>query len=224
VLTLVFHRPAAASCFAGLLACAGASAQEAFRFPASGTSFASGAKAEASWNAPCDRAAADEAELVLSLDDGITFPIRLTEEMPPCASTHRWRVPNVESSHARLGVRRGREGRGGEERIVLVSARFTIVSGVRSSGAGLTRGAAEWWTDQALFAFAAEDFLDETLGRVPRYAAGRVSAEEADDPSPESHSWRAETRQHFERASSVADPLPAREPAPPVCALVPLRL
>ncbi len=161
---------------------------------------------------------------MLSLDDGITFPIRLTEEMPSCASTQRWRVPDVESSRARLGLRRGREGRGDEERIVLVSARFSIVGGARPGGPGLTRGAVEWWTEQALFEFAAEDFLDETLGRNPECVGGRATDDEADnsDPAPPLPSFAVRERSRIASASSR--PLPARVTARPACTQAPLRL
>ncbi len=224
MLTLVLRRRAAAFCSAGLLACAGAAAQEAFRFPAPGASFTSGATAEASWTGPCERGDADEAELVLSLDDGITFPIRLTEEMPACASTQRWRVPDVESSRARLGLRRGREGRGDEERIVLVSARFSIVAGARPSGPGPTRGAVEWWTEQALFAFDAEDFLDETLGREPECFAGRAAEDEAEDSDPAAPWQRFEVRGRVGNENAPPRLSSVRMTIRPASALAPLRL
>ncbi len=168
----------------GLMACALAPAAEAFRFPAAGSSFSAGTTVSASWTAPCDRDREHEGELVLSLDDGLTFPIRLTGEMPACLSGHAWRVPHVATTRARLGLRRGRDGEPGEERIVLVSERFAIVAGEGPDGAGLTRGAAEWWTREALAEFDAEDFLDQSLGREPEWSDRRAADDDAETPDP----------------------------------------
>ena len=168
----------------GLLACALATAEEGFRFPGAGASFSAGTTVEASWIAPCDRDREHEGELVLSLDDGRTFPIRLTGEMPACLSGHAWRVPDVATTRARLGLRRGHDGEPGEERIVLVSAPFAIVAGDGPGGAGLIRGAAEWWTREALAEFEAEDFLDQSLGREPEWSERLAADGDAENPDP----------------------------------------
>lgn len=208
----------------GLLACASATAEEAFRFPRPGASFGAGTIVEAAWDAPCDRAREHEGELVLSLDDGLTFPIRLTGEMPACVSGQRWRVPDVATSDARLGLRRGRHGLSGEERIVLVGARFTIVGGAGSEGAGLTRGPVEWWTHQALLEFSAEDFLDETLAREPHYVGGRPPGDPADDPDPEPMVFRIEPRARPASTGSVSRFASAPPAAAPSRTSMPLRL
>ncbi len=65
-----------------------------------------------------------EAELVLSLDGGLTFPLRLTEETEPDAHTLAFRVPNLPSRHAVVALRTGDEGR--EETIRATSAEFVI--------------------------------------------------------------------------------------------------
>ena len=168
----------------GLLACGLATAEAGFRFPRAGAAFAAGTTVEATWSAPCDRDREHEGELVLSLDDGLTFPIRLTGEMPACVSGHDWRVPDVATSRARLGLRRGQDGDPGEERIVLVSAPFAIVGGGSSDRVGLTRGAVEWWTHEALAEFDAEDFLDQSFGREAAWYERRADDDVAEVPGP----------------------------------------
>jgi len=167
----------------GLVACAAAVAEERFRFPGPGASFAAGATVEAAWSAPCNRHDESEAELVLSLDDGLTFPVRLTGEMPPCVSSREWRVPDVPTSRARLALRKGRD-EPGEEHIVAVSERFTIVGSANPEATGLTRGAVEWWTQAALAEFEAEDFLDRTLGRAIEWSERRTVDGVAVDSGP----------------------------------------
>ncbi len=196
---------------------------EAFRFPRAGASFGAGTAVEAAWDAPCDLGREDEGELVLSVDDGATFPIRLTGEMPACISGHVWRVPDVATSRARLGLRRGRDGEPGEERVVLVSARFAIVGGAASVGAGLTRGAAEWWSHAALEEFDAEDFLDESLGREARWYERRASPDEVENPGPGVLRVRA-----LPRTGLLSVPLPRassrREVVTRILLTLPLRL
>jgi len=168
---------------AALSASAVATAEAGFRFPRRGVSLASGATVDAAWTVPCDRDRENEGELVLSLDDGRTFSIRLTGEMPACVSAHVWRVPDVATTHARLALRRGRD-EPGQERIVAVSQRFTIIGSPRPEGAGLTRGSVEWWTHEALAQFEAEDFLDQSLGREAAWHDRRAADDEAEDSGP----------------------------------------
>ncbi len=207
----------------GLLACALAAAAEGFRFPGAAASFSAGTTVEASWTAPCDRDREHEGELVLSLDDGRTFPIRLTGEMPACLSGHAWRVPDVATTRARLGLRRGRDGEPGEERVVLVSARFAIVAGAGPDGAGLTRGAAEWWTREALAEFDAEDFLDQSLGREPAWSERRAAHGDAEEPDPGAFGPPAPSRIGA-RSAVAPSPAARREAAVPIPPPLPLRL
>ncbi len=224
VISTTSSRKTLAICAATLLVCAGAAAEAAFPVPSPGTVLVAGQTTGAAWTLPCDRENRDEAELVLSLDDGLTFPIRVTEEMPSCAASHRWRVPDVGSRRARLGLRRGREGRAEAERIVLVSGPFVIEPDGHSDDSGLTRGAAEWWTDQALFAFAAEDFLAESLGRVPASVRRPAADSEIDDSGHETLPSGAAARGRISAVRSTGRPA-SRAPAVPVPGIdLPLRL
>jgi hypothetical protein len=180
--------------------------------------------ATASWSARCEDIDADETELVLSLDGGITFPIRITRSLPACTASLSWKVPDVATANARLGLRRGVEGRFETERIVVVSDRFSILSTGDAHGADLTRGAVEWWTDQALFDVAAEDMFGFNLNCPPSVRHGAASEAAADEQGPESFSPR--NPQRF-RLCSLPAPGRAGDSRPSVfrrSAPVPLRV
>ena len=68
-----------------------------------------------------------ERELVLSLDGGRTYPLRVTREAAADASVLSFQVPNLRAREARLGLRVGE--RGEEERLVAVSPPFAIAEG-----------------------------------------------------------------------------------------------
>jgi hypothetical protein len=86
---------------------------------------------------------ADEMELLLSLDGGRHFDVRVSPECDPRRGQWRWRVPNLPSADARLAIRVGDE-RG--ERLASVSARFAIVG---AEGAPIERRQVHegsWWS------------------------------------------------------------------------------
>ncbi len=72
-------------------------------------------------------------ELVLSLDDGASFPIRVTGRIDTAARSGTWRVPAVRSRHARIALRGGEDEKTVSEALLLVSDPFTI-EGPDSSG------------------------------------------------------------------------------------------
>jgi hypothetical protein len=199
-------------------------AEMRFHSPAPGARLSAGETVTATWSVPCDRSGADETELVLSLDGGITFPIRASRSLPPCAASYAWRVPEVATRNARLGLREGREGRSETERIVLVSGPFSIVQTGGSPASDLTRGAIEWWTDQALFDVAAEDWLGASLGRPPTCRAGAESEPDADEPGPESSSSPHPERERLRAAAPAIRGAAARPTVPRLPAPVPLRV
>jgi hypothetical protein len=49
----------------------------------------------------------EELEVLLSLDDGRTFPLRISPELDGRTRTLRWRVPGVATGAARLRIRAG---------------------------------------------------------------------------------------------------------------------
>jgi len=64
-------------------------------------------------------------EVLLSLDGGRTFPLRVTREMSEGRHQLKWKVPNLPTTAARLALRVGTEDEG--EVIRDVSAEFTIL-------------------------------------------------------------------------------------------------
>ena len=83
--------------------------------PAPGTSLRAGELTTLRFNVADEDADVDEMELLLSLDGGKTFSLRVTKEMS--AGTHevRWRVPNLPTTTARSATasleQRSRHGR-----------------------------------------------------------------------------------------------------------------
>ena len=67
----------------------------------------------------------EEVELLLSVDGGRHYALRLTESVSPDSGSYEWVVPNVATPQARLAIRAGIEGR---EEILVTSDRFAIES------------------------------------------------------------------------------------------------
>jgi hypothetical protein len=178
---------------AGLCVLAGtpvARASSRFSSPSAGESLAPGAVVEVRWTSPCSALRArdlDEAELVLSLDGGRTFPVRVTPELESCASRVVWTVPALPAEHARLALRAGAEERDATESIVFVSGDFRILSDPDGRVEQLRRRAAEWWTPSRPPAATAEDLLEHSLApahsRIEAPAAFPAAAAPPSGPS-----------------------------------------
>lgn len=99
----------------------------------------------------------DEAELVLSLDGGKTFALRVSQEVDPAGDVDAFvfRVPSLPSTRAVLGLRAGHDGE--DERVVALSEPFVVVASASSSleplrkvrGELATREASVGGTDEA---------------------------------------------------------------------------
>jgi hypothetical protein len=208
------------------LACGAAAVAETgerFSPPSHGALLVPDTTVPVAWSTPCFPNA-DEAELVLSLNDGMTFEIRVSGPLAACAADFRWRVPGLSSDSARLAVRKGRKGRPESERIVLVSERFTILPTGTPPSSRLMRGAIEWWTDQALFDLSAEDWLAQTMGKVPAYRADPAAEAETDDPDPQPASSENVLRARSTSSARREGPRVSRFVDTRIRALVPLRL
>nr|MDQ2970586.1 hypothetical protein [Acidobacteriota bacterium] len=118
--------------------------------PAAGERVSPGATVEARWTlSPSDPRVGDEAELLLSLDGGRSFSLRVSREVLPESGRAVWRVPSLPSSHARLALRTGRSGEDESESVILVGAEFEIAVTQRGVAEELFRGRAEWTTRAA---------------------------------------------------------------------------
>jgi hypothetical protein len=177
---------AAATCvFAGLAWAPSARAwadESRFLAPASGEILASGVAHEIRWTPQCNRYPdANEMELLLSVDGGRTFSIRVTAELPACASSFRWKVPALSTNDARLAVRVGRDGEE-SERIAFVSPPFRITSFAPAAEPELTTGTSERWTEQALSEIGAENLLGDAMHGAPERIGAPVADSELDEP------------------------------------------
>src|SRR5262245_22455712 len=154
--------------------------------PGAGESLAPGSVVEVRWGSLCAAGMkADEAELVLSLDGGATFPVRVSHELSPCETRYLWRVPVLATGRARLGVRIGHEGFGETEKIALLGGEFRILSDLDGRVQELYRRAAEWWTPGPAV-LTAQDLLDRTLsperGHISRIADSADAAAPPETP------------------------------------------
>lgn len=94
--------------------------------PAAGATLTAGSTVELEWAPFAEIGDAEEWEAFLSLNDGKTYPIRITPHLDLDLHRVRWRVPEIPTSAARLLLRFGDESEGGE-RILELPQRFTIV-------------------------------------------------------------------------------------------------
>ncbi len=170
---------------AGLGLAAALRAEGRFTSPGRGETLETGESVEVRWSAPCpDAAGASESELMLSLDGGLTFPIRITAEMTACAKGFRWQIPALATAHARLALRAG-TGEGSEtERLDLVSDEFSIIADEEDGTEDLVRGPREWWTRQALDGDGAEDLPLESMAGGAESIGSPDSSVDATDPVP----------------------------------------
>ncbi len=160
---------------------ASALADDGFVAPARGDVTTSGSAVEVRWTTASKPA---ERELVLSLDGGLTFPIRISSELSPRSASFRWSVPDLPTSRARLALRSG-SGEGNEdEALEFLSGEFTIVSAASGGWSELTRGANEWWTRQALLGVSAEDLLAEAMRGPSEQLVVPDSSFDINEPDP----------------------------------------
>lgn len=90
----------------------------------------------------------EEMEVLLSLDGGRTFPLRVTREMSGGTHQLNWRVPNLPTTRARLALRVGTEDEG--EVIRDVSAEFTILPAENEPLEDVRPFRGEWRAGEAL--------------------------------------------------------------------------
>ena len=148
----------------------------------------------------------DELELLLSVDGGERFPIRLTRSVDPAPGSVVWIVPSLATSSARLRLRFGREGR---EEDGEPSAPFRIFVPPGTPSSRLERREGECWV--------AGEALPVPSGIRPVEGARSASEDEAlaanlpdDDVSGQAPPWMVAA--HFAREAAVV-PLAASPPA-----------
>jgi len=106
---------------------------------------------ELQWNLASVPFGFEESELVLSLDGGRTFPVRVTGDFDPATRRVFWRVPALPTDRARLAVRAGADEEPAQETLLLVSPPFVISdSAPDSAPEELFAVGTEWRTQEAL--------------------------------------------------------------------------
>ncbi len=113
--------------------------------PAAGAALRAGEVVTVRWT-PVDRGV-EEFELLLSLDGGLTFPLRLTEMLDPGSTSYVWHVPNLPSGAARLRLRVGVEGR---ELLLPPGPEFTVAGDAAAPIERLTYRRGEWWPTEGV--------------------------------------------------------------------------
>lgn len=159
--------------------------QEGFLSPSRGEALLPGSVIDAHWairdaTVPSD---ANEAELVLSLDGGRSFPIRVSAELSIWASQSRWQVPALPTARARLALRTGSGGRDEAEALRMLSEEFTILPDAEGRAEELHARRAEWWTTPVLSLESSDDRLSRHISSPHRFAAAKPGGPEMDDAS-----------------------------------------
>lgn len=196
-----------------------------FLSPGQNEALAPGSIVDLRWTSPCGSGSMeDEAEVVLSLDGGVTFPIRVSNELSPCETHFRWRVPSLASERARLAVRSGAEGRMETEALTLLSGEFRILADREGGVQRLLRRLGEWWAPPEPTARTAEDLLERTMSpaRSRIVLPGRES--EIDTPRPPLTLCPAPMVAASVTDRSVAQAIIVRGPSRITGAAIPLRL
>jgi hypothetical protein len=158
-------------CAGVAVACAASAEPAGFQDPPEGARLEPGTVVRVAWSlGEIGARDFDEIELVLSLDGGRSFPLRLTRDISPDAESVRWRVPKLPSAHARLALRVGCGEREESENVRLVGGEFTILAGSNDPLEELRRVRGEWRTREA--AGSSGDAVEPGFsGAVPRVHA-----------------------------------------------------
>ena len=146
----------------------------------------------------------EEMEILLSLDDGRTFPVRVTREIAPGERAVRWKVPALATAAARLRVRFGVHEGGEREHETWgpMSAPFAIVTGGARTDLHVFHENG-WWEGLDPAPASTAGALDPA---APRFTAGDATPSVA--PSPTTASIGRTTERLFGTAGGAI-------PAPP---------
>jgi hypothetical protein len=149
----------------------------------------------------------DESELVLSLDGGASFPLRVTRRIAPEIHGLTWQVPALPTRRARLALRTGSGAWAESETVGVVSDEFSIEVTSASPLEEVFFTAGEWRTRDALE-------RPEGCPTDPGMLGG--SQEERVIPAP-ARPVVAESRPKpaFERPGSPLVPVSVRPQTPP---------
>ncbi|HKF41633.1 MAG TPA: hypothetical protein VKG01_00905 [Thermoanaerobaculia bacterium] len=161
----------------------------------------------------------EEMEVLLSLDGGQTFQLRVSREMPGGTREVTWRVPNLPTRRARLALRVRDENE--NEVIRFISDEFTIVPARSEPLEVLRRFHGEWRAGEALEEIRSTAPLDAPgLGGVTESLQAvrhetdldRTTYAALDGAPPEGHPAPAEAVPVERFGAPVSDRIPLSVP------------
>ena len=154
-----------------------------FTSPEAGARLVGGTVVDIAWTRSADTAPVQEMELVLSMDGGQTFPVRVTRALESRSTGVAWRVPNLLSVEVRLALRAGVEGR---EQILFLSPDFTIRADPTARLDSLVALEGELWTREALDGRQVYQLSADNLGNARERVSSGIPADASLD-DPDSH-------------------------------------
>jgi hypothetical protein len=136
----------------GILAVPAFASSAALSIATGGAPLEPGSAVLVTWPAGTVGAEADEMELVLSVDGGRTYPVRVTRRIVPTSESFSflWTVPSLPSANARLALRAGVDEEAEAETIVGVTEDFVIAASPGAAAEELFRVGEEERTRAAL--------------------------------------------------------------------------
>ncbi len=145
----------------------------------------------------------EEFEILLSVDDGRSFPLRVTPELDARAGEYRWRVPDLPTATARLRVRAGNQ-RGEFE--CAPGAPFRITGRDAAARPEVAVHESGWWDGLT----AARGAVSAALGpaRATLHAAAEPAYATVEDRAPRG-GWPAAHGTLMSRLTRAAGPLAA---------------
>lgn len=151
-----------------------------FTSPEARARLVAGTAVDVAWMPSRVPAAAEEMELVLSIDGGRTFPVRVTRELEARSTGVAWRVPNLPSAEVRLALRADLEG---HEQILFLSPEFTILADPMARLDLLVAHEGELWTREALDGRQVPLLPPDRLGDAHESVSSGIPADAAfEDP------------------------------------------
>jgi len=104
----------------------------------------------------------EELEILLSLDDGQHYSVRVTPELDARERCYRWTVPNLPALHARLRLRLGSRH---AEALADATPAFRILGGDEDGPAvGIVREGVLWTGLEPLYGGRASELFPESAG------------------------------------------------------------
>lgn len=166
----------------------------------------------------------NEMELVLSLDGGATFPIRLTGRIQPGDRRVDWRVPALPTEHARIALRAGSDEERETEALLFISEPFSIASTGTIGMEELFVVGGEWRTREALEGAPAQSASGSFSSPKPEPAFEPVNAAEAGIEDGAAVATTIDLHAAGNELPSLSSRRQAKPPATPRKAALQLRL